>query len=134
MKIYLFILPLFVVSSGLSAGELPDRKYSLIKAESYVQSKNYYLLTLLQQLPEVNKLICNDDELSKIAITKKDNLKSKLKSCSDSVICYLESVKFSSSEIQNIGARLVLTVIKDDIAIRPSTHVVDVVFVHHFLR
>jgi hypothetical protein len=107
MKIYLFILPLFVVSSGLSAGELPDRKYTLIKAESYVQSKNYYLLTLLQQLPEVNKLICNDEELSKITITKKDNLKSKLKSCSDSVICYLESVKFSRSEIQNIGARLV---------------------------
>ena len=109
MKIYLFILYLFVVFTTLSAsaGELPDRNYSLIKAESYVQSKNYYLFTLLQQLPELNKLVSNDAELLKIAILKKQNLKSQLKSCSDSVKCYLESIKFSSSEIQTIGARLV---------------------------
>lgn len=106
MKIYLFVLFLFVVSSDLSAGAPPDRKYSLIKADSYVQSKNYYLLTLLRQLPEINKLISNDEVLAKIAITKKENLKSKLKSCGDSVNCYLESIKFSASEIQNIGARL----------------------------
>ena len=106
MKIYLFVSFLFILSSNLSAGEIPDPKYSLIKSESYVQSKNYYLLTLLQQLPEVKKLICNDLELSKIAVAKKDNLMLKLKSCGDSVNCYLESIKFSPTEIQIIGTTL----------------------------
>jgi hypothetical protein len=107
MKIHLIILILFFVYSEISAAELPDRNYKLIKAESFVQSKNYYLLTLLRQFPEINNLISNDDELAKIAILKKENLKSKLTSCDDNVNCYLESIKFSSSEIQNIGARLV---------------------------
>ena len=107
MKIYLLILFLFAASTTLSAGELPDRNYSLMKAESYVQSKNYYLLTLLQQLPELNKLVSNDEELLEISILKKENLKSQLKSCGDSVNCYLESIKFNTSEIQTIGAILV---------------------------
>ncbi len=107
MKICLIILSLIMVSGNLLAGGPPDRKYSLVKAESYVQSKNYYLLTLLQQLPEVNKLISDDAELSKIGNIKKENLKFKLRSCGDSVNCYLESIKFSASDIQVVGDRLV---------------------------
>ncbi|MEI7523200.1 MAG: YdcF family protein [Mariniphaga sp.] len=107
MKNYSVFLFLIVAGIISFAGGLPDPKYSLIKAESYVQSKNYYLLTLLQQLPELNKLVSNDEALLKISILKKENLRSKLKSCSDSVNCYLESIKFNTSEIQTIGARLV---------------------------
>ncbi len=107
MKLYLFAFLLVILCSNLSAGEIPDQKYSLVKAESYVQSKNFYLLTLLQQLPEVKKLVSNDEELSKTAIVKRANLSSKLKNCGDTVNCYLESIKFSSMEVQKIGARLV---------------------------
>jgi len=106
MKKYLFIF-LSVVCNTVIAGQLPDQKYSLLKAESYVQTKNYYLLTLFQQLPEVNKLLSADAELSKIAIVKRDALSSSLKSCGDSVKCYLENIVFSEKEIQDIGARLV---------------------------
>ena len=107
MKNYLLIICFIIICAEGFAGQGPDSNYNLIKADSYVQSKNYYLLTLLRQLPEINKLISNDEELAKIAIAKKENLKSKLKSCGDSVNCYLESIKFSTSEIQNVGARLV---------------------------
>lgn len=107
MKAYLFLLVFSLAYTNLFASQGPDPKYSLVKAETYVQSKNYYLLTLLQQLPEVSKLISGDAELVKIAIAKREHLLSALKSCGDSVNCYLEHVPFSVAEIRNIGIRLV---------------------------
>lgn len=107
MKTTVFIFFLTIVCCNLMAGQLPDQKYSLVKAESYVQSKNYYLLTLFAQLPEVKKLISNDEELSKIANAKRNNLLLSLKNCGNNVNCYFENIKFSNAEIQNIGARLV---------------------------
>ena len=96
-----------MVYGTLSAAQLPDPKYSLIKAESYVQSKNYYLLTLFERLPEINRLLSNDMELSKIAADKREFLASTLKNCGKKVECYLENIKFTNAEIQRIGDRLV---------------------------
>ncbi len=107
MKTYLIIFLLLVPGCHLWAGQLPDQKYRLVKAESYVQAKNYYLLTLFQQLPEINKLLSNDDVLSRIAGTKRNNLASSLKNCGDSVKCYFENILFSDEEIKAIGVRLV---------------------------
>ena len=107
MKAHLFIFYLSIICCNVSVGQMPDQKYKLVKAESYVQSKNYYLLTLFQQLPEVSKLLSNDKELSQIAIVKRDYILSGLKSCGDNVKCYLDNVMFSEKEVQDIGARLV---------------------------
>ena len=106
MKKYLIVL-FSVVFSNLLVGQNPDQKYSLVKAESYVQSKNYYLLTLFQQLPEVNKLISADPELAKIATAKRDFLSASLKNCGENINCYLENIRFSDAEIQSVGNRLV---------------------------
>jgi hypothetical protein len=81
MKRYFLIIFFTIVCSWAIAVQVPDPKYSMVKGESYVQSKNYYLLTLLQKLPEVNKLISNDAELSKIAMSKREHLLSSLKNC-----------------------------------------------------
>ena len=107
MKNSLLILLLSIVSFNLMAGQQPDQKYVLVKAESYVQAKNYYLLTLFAQLPEVKKLLSNDTELAKIAQAKKDFLTTSLKNCGDLAQCYLENIRFTDSEIQNIGTRLI---------------------------
>ncbi len=107
MKNYLLIFPLLVIFAKVFAGQTPDPKYTPVKAESYVQSKNYYLLTLLQQLPEINKLVSNDVELSKIARIKRDHLLAGLKNCGDNVNCYLDRIKFDTAEIHDVGARLV---------------------------
>ena len=95
-----------MICGNLLAGQLPDPKYSLVKAESYVQSKNYYLLTLLERLPDVSKLLSNDPELSKIAAAKRDFLTLTLKNCGNKVSCYLENIRFTDSVIQSIGNRL----------------------------
>jgi len=107
MKSLLFIFTLFFVCGHLFAAQLPDQKYALVKAESYVQSSNYYLLTLFEKLPEINKLLSNDPELAKIAELKSNNLSASLKKCGNTVGCYLENVKFSQEEIRRIGERLV---------------------------
>jgi DUF218 domain len=107
MKVILFIFFLFLIFSQVSAADNPEQKYILVKGDSYVQSKNYYFLTLLQQLPEVKNLIVNDPEFSKIALEKKKILTGKLKECGDRVPCFLESLIFNSNEIQIIGGKLV---------------------------
>jgi hypothetical protein len=106
MKAYRSIFFLFLFWSQLTIAQKPEAGYSLVKAESYVQSKNYYLLTLFEQLPEIKKLISNDAELLKIAAAKRDFLSASLKDCGDNVNCYFGNVRFSDAEIQTIGNRL----------------------------
>ena len=106
MKSHLLILSLFVVCGSVFAGQIPDQKYSLVKTESYVQSSNYYLLTLFEKLPEINKLLTKDAELAKIAAAKKNYMATSLKECGNNIDCYLGKVRFSKEEIRLIGERL----------------------------
>jgi len=95
-----------VVCGSVFAGQIPDQKYSLVKTESYVQSSNYYLLTLFEKLPEINKLLTKDAELAKIAAAKKNYMATSLKECGNNIDCYLGKVRFSKEEIRLIGERL----------------------------
>ncbi|NEW84935.1 MAG: YdcF family protein [Mariniphaga sp.] len=105
MKTSLWISLLFVCNN-LLAGQPPVQHYSQIKTDRYVQSKNYYLLTLFQQLPDLNKLLSDDKELLTMAVAKRNYLSSSLKNCGTIGSCYLEKIKFSLAEIENIGKRL----------------------------
>jgi hypothetical protein len=107
MKKTLWIFLSLIGYINLTAGQPPiNQSYSLIKPENYIQSKNYYLLTLLEILPDVNKIIANDRILIKISNEKRNNLSSSLKNCGNIVSCYIEKVLFNNTEIQNIGTRL----------------------------
>jgi len=106
MKTALCSFLLFIIFSNPAAGQLPDPYCQLIKTESYTQYKNYYLLTLFQQLPDVNKLLSSDSTLAKIATVKRNYLFSALENCGDTVSCYIDHIKFSNTEIEAIGSRL----------------------------
>jgi hypothetical protein len=71
MKTSFWYFVLFFFCNNLFALEPPEESYQLIKAERYTQSKNYYLFTLLPQLPEVNQLLSADKELVAITVRKK---------------------------------------------------------------
>jgi hypothetical protein len=97
----------FAILSGTTlAGQLPDPKYAPVRADSWVQNSNFYLLTLLEKLPGMNQIIAGDELFSKITNAKKESLKSALKSCGEDYHCYLNNIKFSQEEIQKIGQRL----------------------------
>lgn len=106
MKKLLLLSLLLTTLCQITAAQVPLQNYSPVRAETYVQSTNYYLLTLFEQLPDVKKLLSGDEQLSNIAAEKINNLAASLKTCGNNVGCYFENIKFSDSEIRSIGARL----------------------------
>ncbi len=106
MKRVLGLIFISIFSHPLFAQQLPSSKYQKIKGDNFVQSKNYYFLTLLQKLPDVNKLISSDEVFSKIAAEKSEHLKNSLSNCGNDVGCYLKAVEFNESEIAKVGSRI----------------------------
>jgi hypothetical protein len=98
LVIRLLLLALLTIPQGTFAQkQLPDPHYKLISTDSYVQSKNYYLLTLFQQLPAVKALLARDPILKTLATNKLDSLNQALNTT---------HLKFSETEIQQIAQRL----------------------------
>ena len=107
MKFHLLLFSsLLIICNCFAQQGLPDPRYKLISGGNFVQSKNYYLLTLFTEIPDVNKLLSNDQQLSKLAAEKRTQMDGALKNCESKVNCYTDAVKFSQNEIQQIGKRL----------------------------
>lgn len=100
-KVLLITFCVFLCT-GLRAQQVNSRY--LLKGNNYVQSKNYYLLTLLQGTPAVKKILENDPELSTLCTTKIAAIKQSL-DCKD-VACFTSDLKFSAAEIKQIGDKL----------------------------
>jgi hypothetical protein len=83
----------------------PDPHYKLLTAGNWVKSKNYYLLTLLEQDKEVSALLKNDALLAKLTQAKVNALQTSLTNCKDA-LCLPEQLKFTNEDIQSVGARL----------------------------
>jgi len=107
MKFILFLLSGYLITFNCFAQQSsPDPHYKLISGGNYVQSKNYYLLTLFTELPEVKTLLANDQQLSSLAAGKRIKMEGAFKNCDNKVSCYIDAVKFSQDEIQQLSKRL----------------------------
>ncbi|WP_426330210.1 YdcF family protein [Pedobacter sp. R-06] len=93
---------------GLSAQDLTNQSYQLIKTRNEVQYKNYYLLTLFEQLPELRKMLSTDTAFSNIYKTKTAQVNEAVKTCKADISCYAKALKFNNEEITRIGNRLAL--------------------------
>ncbi|GAB3919006.1 YdcF family protein [Mucilaginibacter boryungensis] len=101
-KLFLFLLSCTIVHfTGYT--QQPNPHYQL-KGNNYVSAKNYYLLTLMQNTPAVKHLLESDADLTKLATTKLNALKTSL-SCKDAA-CYTAQLKFSPDEIRQTGDKL----------------------------
>jgi hypothetical protein len=92
--------------NGFSQTTGPSKDYKLIAGKSYVQSKNYYLLTLFESAGSVKKMLRNDAVLNAIARRKMDSIRNALKYCNRDVLCYTSRLKFSPEEIRSVSNRL----------------------------
>jgi hypothetical protein len=101
-----FFLLLLTAQTGFSQTTRPDAHYRLISGNDFVRSKNYYLLTLFQEIPGVKKLLSEDEALHTMAAAKGDSLKNALKNCDKDGLCYITCLKFSAAEIRRVGERL----------------------------
>ena len=100
------LLLLLTAQPGFSQNIRPDAHYRLVSGNDFVQSKNYYLLTLFQELPEVKKLFSEDAALIAMAAARPDSLRNALKNCDKDGLCYTACLKFSRSEIKWVSERL----------------------------
>lgn len=105
--LYTFLL-FCLFYQGLSAQDLPQQSYQLIKTRNEVQYKNYYLLTLFEQLPELRKMLSTDTAFSNIYQSKTTQVNEAVKTCKTDVACYARALKFTGDEIAHIGNRLAL--------------------------
>lgn len=108
-KKFFLLLFVFLASTLIAIPQknYPNPNYHFLLADSdFVTSKNYYLLTLFQELPAVKKLLGSDEELIKIGKIKADSLNAALKNCGHDGICYISRMKFTIDEIQEIGNRI----------------------------
>ncbi|GGG98880.1 YdcF family protein [Pedobacter zeae] len=106
MKVVYPFLISFLLGQGIQAQHKPEQAYQLIKSYNAVQYKNYYLLTLFQQLPELNKMLKANGTLKKFADAKRALVNEALKNCKADIGCYANALKFSAKEITEIGQEL----------------------------
>lgn len=100
------IISFFIFSSVFSQNNQPAPKYHLITGNSIIQSKNYYLLTLFQEITPIKNLLESDNILSGIAKEKLEKLEQARKNCQRDAFCFTEKMKFSEEEIKSVGERL----------------------------
>jgi hypothetical protein len=90
----------------LTATQLPaQHKAQTLNIPASVQSKNYYLLTLLQHDTGTRQLIEHDAILADLAKAKIAAIREAQTNCKDA-LCLTTSFKFTTQEIQTAGDRL----------------------------
>ena len=101
-----YLIAFISVSNQVVQAQNPTPAYQVISGGNFVQSKNYYLLTLFGQLPDAKILLDADKTLAAIGAAKVDSLTQSLSNCSRDGYCYINRMKFSDAEIQTVSERL----------------------------
>ncbi len=83
--------------------------YQFVKSKSYVQDKNFYLFTLIENLPSVTTVFNADTALAGIANTRLKQLSIAAATCKENVPCHVNSFQWLDTDVtkvSNILARL----------------------------
>lgn len=73
---------------------------------SDIQYKSYYLLTLIQEIPELRKIIATDEVFRQLLSDKITLAGNAVKTCKANQSCYADAMKFSKAEILTVSERL----------------------------
>jgi len=102
-------MPLVLLLLGttfLQAQTPPHRSYVPIDGKSFTQTKNVYLLTLIEENPEVFDLLRSDEVLQEISEVKKSKLAETLANCGKDASCYPLTLPFTGQEVEIVANRL----------------------------
>lgn len=105
MKKMMTLLSMLLFCTQLMA-QKPVANYQFVKGTNVVQYKNYYLLTLFQEIPEVQRMLRNDKELNGLLRTKLEKAAEAMKQCDQRISCYAEAMKMSNFEVTTVSQRL----------------------------
>ena len=109
----LFII-LALVNQTIAQNQLSKNSYQLVRGNSFVTSKNYYFLNLVNTIPEVSKQLANDTTLQRIQLLRRNNFKKALDNCKLDITCLTAQLQFSDDEISQVGQRLRQLYTKDN--------------------
>ncbi len=102
----LYLLTALLVTYSTLYCQKADQHYHLINGGNFVQSKNYYLLTLLQENSAVRHLLESDTALVSLAKRQQEQLSLSLKECGNDASCFTGRMKFSAEDIAKVSERL----------------------------
>jgi hypothetical protein len=105
-NLYLTLCLIGFVFPTFAQNQKAKNDYSLIVGNNFTQSKNYYLLTLFQNIPSVQQLLAKDTTLQRITSQRIKGLHLLPTDCQNSITCFTEKMEFSHAEIQEISNRL----------------------------
>ncbi len=107
MKKRLVVCLVYLISIASGQAQFQNKGPSLpVEKTGYVQSKNFYFLTLLQRDTGIRKALAEDPVLAGIATAKTASLRNSLERCQGNTLCYSEGMLFDDAEIKRIGNRL----------------------------
>ncbi|MDG2535399.1 YdcF family protein [Sphingomonas sp. HITSZ_GF] len=100
-------LPPAPPASAQHAPALPDRGYAWVHSGSAVQDENFYLLTLLERVPEYRAAILASPRLARIKAERAQRIAAALAGCgAESARCRVEAMLWRPEEIDAVGAAL----------------------------
>ena len=100
------LFSLITLSHLVAQPPQPQPTYKLLPGRNFVQSKNYYLLTLFQELTPVRQLLERDPELIRLLQLKRDSIGKAPTNCGADRFCYTRPMKFSNADIALVSSRL----------------------------
>lgn len=120
----LLTVSILLVNSLLSAAQRVSKQlpsYTPLSSGSRVQDKNFYLLTLFQELPTVRELLEKDRELQPSTAGWRNMLDQQVNPCAKERTCLVDAFSLSPDYIQQVSERLrtlvtekpVITLIQD---------------------
>ena len=100
---FLVFIPFITPAPGQNSF---DASYQSLRSGSFVQDKNFYLFTLLENLPQVNKAWKEDPELINILEALRNRNKNNLEGCLMIVDCWIKPLQFTEEEEKTISQRI----------------------------
>lgn len=103
------LLVLLLAPPAWTAPVAPQRAYVALASGSQLQDKAFYLLTLLQTLPEARAAVAGDPELSRATEDRRNRLQIAAQSCVGDSACLMRALSWTDEETERLGDRLAVT-------------------------
>lgn len=106
MKRIALILFLLCLVLAAAFGQGYDPAYKPLRSQSLVQDKNFYLLTLMRELPALRQVIQAQPELTALTQTRNAQLIKSASECTQRIECQLASVRWEPGVVDQVARLL----------------------------
>ncbi|MES2653916.1 MAG: YdcF family protein [Bacteroidota bacterium] len=115
MRILSFVLLLFTFSVNVMAQQpKPDARYRFLGVSNPIQYKNYYALTLCEEIPALKAMLAKDTVFANFLNDRNQRISNALTACKNDINCYAEAFKFSNDDIEAVSKQFKALYKKDN--------------------